>query len=168
MKPTIKHFVAVALPYTIILISIYSIMPYYSEKIPVLSYIDSTTIWWSLSFVVLIIYFLSNRYFIVHQNKIYLLECNPRLTASFDFYTQLEKNLQINPLFYFHLAEFLKLNYQIDFKSETSRFNNKKIIGSELTPKDKANHTYKKINFSYPLSKNPTCISIPKNLNEKN
>lgn len=76
MKPTIKHFVAVALPYTIILISIYSIMPYYSEKIPVLSYIDSTTIWWSLSFVVLIIYFLSNRYFIVHQNNRELIFIN--------------------------------------------------------------------------------------------
>ena len=106
--------------------------------------------------------------FLISNDQVFLLECNPRLTASFAFYTKIEKDLDLTPLFYFHLAEFLKLNYQIDFKSETSRFNNKKIIGSELTPKDKANHTYKKINFSYPLSKNPNCISIPKNLNEKN
>ncbi|MFA6368837.1 MAG: ATP-grasp domain-containing protein [Candidatus Shapirobacteria bacterium] len=107
--------------------------------------------------------------FIVHQNKIYLLECNPRLTASFDFYTQLEKNLQINPLFYFHLLEFLKINYQIDIKLEQSRFNNPKIIGSELTPKNKTNNTSKKIHFNYPLLKNPHSLSIPKDLlNEKN
>jgi len=106
--------------------------------------------------------------FLITDNKVYLLECNPRLTASFSFYNKIEKNLNLTPLFYFHLIEFLKINYQIDLKSEKSRFNNKNIKGSELTPKNKNNHTYKKIHFSYPLSKNPNCISIAKNLNEKN
>lgn len=106
--------------------------------------------------------------FLISQNKVFLLECNPRLTASFDFYTKLELDQKINPLFYFHLVEFLKLDYQIDLKSEKSRFNNKKIIGSELTPKNKDNHTYKKLHFSYPLLRNTNSISLPENLNEKN
>lgn len=106
--------------------------------------------------------------FLVNKNKVFLLECNPRLTASFAFYTKLEQDQKINPLFYFHLAEFLKLNYQIDIKSEQNRFDNQKIIGSELTPKDKDNHTCKKLNFPYPLSKSTNPISIPKHLNEKN
>ncbi|MDD2483103.1 MAG: ATP-grasp domain-containing protein [Candidatus Shapirobacteria bacterium] len=106
--------------------------------------------------------------FLIDKNKVYLLECNPRLTASFAFYTKLELDQKVIPLFYFHLAEFLKIDYQIDIKSEQARFNNKKIIGSEITPKNKDNYTCKKINFSYPLSKTTNPISIPKNLNEKN
>jgi len=106
--------------------------------------------------------------FLIDQNKIFLLECNPRLTASFDFYTKIELDQEITPLFYFHLVEFLKLDYQIDIKSEQNRFDNKKIIGSELTPKNKNNNTCKKLHFFYPLSKTTNPISIPKNLNEKN
>ena len=106
--------------------------------------------------------------FLIKDNQVFLLECNPRLTASFAFYTKLELDQKITPLFYFHLAEFLKLNYTINIKSEKSRFNNKKIIGSEITPKDKNNYTCKKLNFNYPLSKTTNPISIPKDLNEKN
>ncbi len=98
--------------------------------------------------------------FLITNNEIFLLECNPRLTASFSFYTKIEQNQNITPLFYFHLAEFLKLNYQINLKKEQSRFDNKKIIGSEITPKNKFNHTYKKLNFDYPLSKTTNPISI--------
>lgn len=106
--------------------------------------------------------------FLVDKNKVFLLECNPRLTASFAFYNSLEQNQDITPLFYLHLAEFLKLDYQIDLKSEQSRFDNKNITGSEITPKNEKNNTYKKLNFSYPLSKTTNPISIPKILNEKN
>lgn len=106
--------------------------------------------------------------FLIDQDKVFLLECNPRLTASFDFYTRLELGQKITPLFYFHLAEFLKLDYQIDIKLEQKRFDNKKIIGSELTPKNKNNNSCQKLNFFYPLSKTTNPISIPKDLNEKN
>ncbi len=64
--------------------------------------------------------------FLINKNKVFLLECNPRLTASFAFYTKLELDQKITPLFYFHLAEFLKLDYQISLKSEQNRFNNKR------------------------------------------
>ena len=106
--------------------------------------------------------------FLISNDKVFLLECNPRLTASFSFYTKIEQNQKLTPLFYFHLAEFLKLNYQINLKLEQGRFNNKNIIGSEITPKNKKNYTCKKLNFFYPLSKTTNPISIPSNLNEKN
>lgn len=80
MKPTIKHFVAIALPYTIIFISIYSIIPYYSESIPIISYIAITTLWWAISYFIIILYFFSKLYYFEEQNrkdllfiKIYLL-----------------------------------------------------------------------------------------------
>jgi predicted ATP-grasp superfamily ATP-dependent carboligase len=105
--------------------------------------------------------------FLVKDNQVFLLECNPRLTASFAFYTKIEQNQNLTPLFYFHLAEFLKINYSIDIKSEQNRSNNPKIVGSELTPKNKKNITCKKFNFPYPLSKTNNPISFPKNLNLK-
>ncbi len=105
--------------------------------------------------------------FLINKNQVFLLECNPRLTASFAFYTQLEQLQNINPLFYFHLVEFLKINYRPNIKFEQSRFKNKKIIGSELTIKDKNNNTKKKLNFFYPLSLTNNPISISLNLNEK-
>ena len=80
MKPTIKHFVAIALPYTIILISIYSVLPYYSDRIPVISYITSTTVWWTISYFIIILYFFSKTYYFEQLNeknflfiKIYLI-----------------------------------------------------------------------------------------------
>lgn len=104
--------------------------------------------------------------FLIDKNQVFLLECNPRLTASFGFYTQLELDQKITPLFYFHLAEFLKLDYSINLKQEQSRFSNKKIIGSELTPKNKNNTTFQKLHFNYPLSKTTNPISIPLDLHE--
>lgn len=74
--------------------------------------------------------------FIVSENNVYLLECNPRLTASFAFYTQIELNNNLTPLFYYHLAEFINLNYSINIDEENKRFYNQNIIGSELTKRD--------------------------------
>lgn len=69
MKPTLKHFVVIALPYSIILISIYSILPYYSTKIPILSNIGNTTVWWIISYAIIIGFFISKKYFVEQQNK---------------------------------------------------------------------------------------------------
>lgn len=84
--------------------------------------------------------------FFINSDKIYILECNPRLTASFAFYNQIELKQNITPLFFFHIAEFLNLNYQINLKNEQQRFYNQQIIGSELTLKNKNSETIKKIN----------------------
>ncbi|HBP51167.1 MAG: hypothetical protein US68_C0009G0050 [Candidatus Shapirobacteria bacterium GW2011_GWE1_38_10] len=74
--------------------------------------------------------------FIVSDNKVYLLECNPRLTASFAFYTQIEVNNNLTPLFYYHLAEFINQDYSIDLKLEQQRFHHQNIIGSEITQRN--------------------------------
>lgn len=85
--------------------------------------------------------------FFVSKDQVYLLECNPRLTASFSFYTQLEKNAKITPLFYYHLAEFISQNYKFNYTLQKYRFNNTSIVGTELTPKNKNNVTIQKIHI---------------------
>lgn len=87
--------------------------------------------------------------FFVSEENVYLLECNPRLTASFSFYTKLEKKAKITPLFYLHLAELTGINYRIDIEKEQCRFSNKLITGTELTPKNKHNSTIKKIHLPH-------------------
>lgn len=96
--------------------------------------------------------------FLIKDNQVFLLECNPRLTASFAFYTQLELNQKITPLFYFHLAEFVKLDYSVDIKSEQHRFN-LNIVGSEITAKNKTQQTIKKLNFLKPIFENTKLIN---------
>lgn len=82
--------------------------------------------------------------FLVSNQQVYLLECNPRLTASFAFYTDLERNRQLTPLFFYHLAEFSNLNYRLEIESENLRFFNTNIIGSEITLKNESGATLKK------------------------
>lgn len=88
--------------------------------------------------------------FLVINSQVYLLECNPRLTASFAFYTQLELDLHLNPLFFFHLAEFINLPYQIDLRQEQQR-SHLNIIGSELTPKNSEGKIIDQIHYPYPF-----------------
>lgn len=98
--------------------------------------------------------------FIVQNNQVYLLECNPRLTASFAFYTQIELKNNLTPLFYFHLAEFSNLNYSIDINEEQKRFYNSKLIGSEITLRNKLGNTVKKINKFEIFSENKIPVII--------
>jgi predicted ATP-grasp superfamily ATP-dependent carboligase len=90
--------------------------------------------------------------FFVTDNKVYLLECNPRLTASFAFYHQLEEKEHINSLLYFHILEFLNIKYKINIKKEQQRFYNKSIVGSEIIKRNKNNQAVKKINKFIPLT----------------
>lgn len=94
--------------------------------------------------------------FFVFKNKVYLLECNPRLTASFAFYTDLELKANLTPLFYYHLLEFTNPITPIKEK----RLNNKKIIGSEITWRDKNGVITKKVNDSKIFSKSYKKIKI--------
>ncbi len=85
-------------------------------------------------------------FFIDQTNNVYLLECNPRLTASFAFYTKLELKANIVPLFFYHLLQFINVDdYQYDIQKE-DRFENKNIIGSEITKKNQESQTIKKYN----------------------
>jgi len=94
--------------------------------------------------------------FFVSKNKVYLLECNPRLTASFAFYTSIELKAKITPLFYYHLLEFVKTITPL----KENRFNNKKIVGSELTQRDANGVIIKKINAYKIFSKTYKKINI--------
>ena len=68
--------------------------------------------------------------FLVSNNIVYLIECNPRLTASFALYTAIEKNHHLTPLFFLHLAEFLGIDYP-----EATHFN-QDLVGSEIVNKN--------------------------------
>jgi hypothetical protein len=94
------------------------------------------------------------------HNQVLLLECNPRLTASTAFYTDLELKNSLTPLFFFHLLEFLNLHFPFDIKKEKGRFFNSQIQGSEITPKDKTGSTIKKIHLDYPLSKTTNLTDV--------
>lgn len=49
------------------------------------------------------------------NGRVYVSECNARLTASVPFYTRLEQGLKITPLLIFHIAEFMKLPLTHDY-----------------------------------------------------
>lgn len=109
-------------------------------------------------------------FFVTDQEEVLILECNPRLTASFDLYHQIEIRNNINSLFFFHLLSFLPIETKIDIPQENKRFYNSKIIGSEITKKDKSNNTCSRYRDFIPFSNqnNPINIkpSIIKSANE--
>ncbi len=99
--------------------------------------------------------------FLVGQdNQVYLLECNPRLTASFAFYTSIEQKNGLIPLFYFHLAEFINSKLEIDIQKQQERFDNPSIIGSEITSRNASGQIiYKHHDFiQFSQSHNPIKI----------
>lgn len=98
--------------------------------------------------------------FLVNQNRLLLLECNPRLTASVDLYSQIEIKNKINPLFLFHLAEFIQLDLDINIKIEQKRFYNTDLIGSEITKKNSQNNTIARYQNFIPFSPQNNPIEI--------
>ena len=92
--------------------------------------------------------------FMVEGDQVYILECNPRLTASFAFYNDIEINLNIIPLFLLHLIQFLNINFDFDINLENLRFYNQEIIGSEITAKNKSGKTIKKYHDFTVFTKN--------------
>jgi hypothetical protein len=102
--------------------------------------------------------------FLVSNNQIYLLECNPRLTASFAFYTQIEINQNLNSLFLLHLSQFIDLP-NIPTASETqSLIDSAEIIGSEITLKNQDSQTIKKYHDFIAFTQNLDPIIIPQNI----
>lgn len=77
--------------------------------------------------------FLGLDFLIDQHHNVYLTECNPRLTASFNFYTQLELKNNLIPLLYLHLLEFLKLDTNLDIADLKSRYSNQLISGTQIT-----------------------------------
>jgi hypothetical protein len=105
--------------------------------------------------------------FIVDQkNQIYLLECNPRLTASFAFYTQIELSQNLIPLFFLHLSQFINLPSIPNSKQIQKQLNSANISGTELTQKNNSKTIAKYQQFS-PISSQVENITIPKNIINK-
>lgn len=101
--------------------------------------------------------------FLVSDNKVYLLECNPRLTASFAFYTQIEINANLFPLFLLHLAQFIKITNLPDTNTLQKNLDSANLVGSEITQKSgsKTINKYQEFNSLSPQT-NP--ITIPQNI----
>ena len=72
-------------------------------------------------------------YFIDQSGQLYLIECNPRLTASFDFYTHLEIKAGWQPLLFFHIAEFLNIKVPNNIDLNLDRFFDTSIHASQIT-----------------------------------
>ena len=69
MKPTIKHFVSISLPLTILLTAVYTIVKLYRPEMPLLQYFDITVVEWVISFFILILFFYSWKFFYDKKNK---------------------------------------------------------------------------------------------------
>ena len=67
------------------------------------------------------------------KGKIYLLEINPRLTASYPFYTFLELSENLIPMFAYHVASFIDLNLP--------SYKEVQIQGSEIIQRNIKNKT---------------------------
>jgi predicted ATP-grasp superfamily ATP-dependent carboligase len=102
--------------------------------------------------------------FLIDQNEqVYLLECNPRLTASFSFYTQIEIQKNLFPLFLFHLSQFIKVNPIPKTHEIQKQLNSTAIIGTEITKKIKTKTVARHQEFnSITPTTNP--IKIPKKI----
>jgi predicted ATP-grasp superfamily ATP-dependent carboligase len=98
--------------------------------------------------------------FFVSQDQVFILECNPRLTASFALYTYMEISQNINPLFYFHLLAFTNPQFEFDISKELSRFENHQLVGSEIIFKNSKTKTYQKISQNIPFSDSLNPIKI--------
>ncbi|MBU3935326.1 hypothetical protein KJ909_01505 [Patescibacteria group bacterium] len=96
--------------------------------------------------------------FLIDKDKVYLQECNPRLTASFAFYHQLETTTPYTPLFLLHLASFLKLDHKIDINFENKRFFSSKIVGFQLNSKNSKGQTLRQISQNRNLKLTPKTV----------
>lgn len=73
MKPSIRHFVSISLPYTIVLIAFFTIVGLYRPGFPILSLFDITAVRWFFSFFILFVFIYSSIYFFDDINKKNLL-----------------------------------------------------------------------------------------------
>lgn len=63
-----KHIISHLLPISILLLAVYSVIPYIKPGIPMASLLDNTVLWWGISAFILIGFFLSRYYFFDKRN----------------------------------------------------------------------------------------------------
>lgn len=98
--------------------------------------------------------------FFVSSNQVYLLECNPRLTASFALYTYMEISQNLDPMFCFHLTSFTNPQYQFDLETQQKRFSDHQLIGSEIVYKNPKTKTFQKVSQNIAFSDSLDPIKI--------
>ncbi|MFA6250377.1 MAG: ATP-grasp domain-containing protein [Candidatus Shapirobacteria bacterium] len=104
--------------------------------------------------------------FFVSQGRVYLLECNPRLTASFAFYHQLEQSTGIIPLIYLHLLEFFKLTPSLDTAHQQSHRLHLTIQGSQLVKRSASGRIVHMLQKPHPLSQDVRCLNLNQNISD--
>ena len=71
------------------------------------------------------------------KDKLFIIECNPRLTASSVFYYYLEKEASLTPLLWLHLLSFLKDNeFKTFFRRDGFSFKGGELVGRNTTSKE--------------------------------
>jgi len=81
--------------------------------------------------------------YLLFQDQFYVLEINPRLTASTNFYNHLELGLNHPTTLYWHIAEFLNIDLNRS-KFDFSPYTSVTLSGCELTPKNHLGQTVSK------------------------
>lgn len=64
-----RQIISHLIPVTMLLMAIYSVLPFLNQGVPMAETLNNTTIWWGISFLILMIFFLSNRYFFDVRNQ---------------------------------------------------------------------------------------------------
>lgn len=68
MNTVNKHIISHLIPISILLLAVYSIVPFIKPGVPIASLLNNTTLWWGISGFILIIFFLSRYYFFDKRN----------------------------------------------------------------------------------------------------
>ena len=64
-----KQIISQIIPVTIFLLAVYSVLPYLKPGVPLVESLNNTTVWWSISFLILVVFFLSKSYFFDKRNQ---------------------------------------------------------------------------------------------------
>lgn len=64
-----KQIVSHVIPISVLLLAIYSVLPFMKPEIPMVSSLDNTTLWWGVSALILVCFFLSMYYFFDKRNE---------------------------------------------------------------------------------------------------
>lgn len=69
MEKVNKQIISHVTPVTILLMTIYTVLPYVKQGVPIIPSFNNTTLWWAISFMILIVFFLSRYYFFDKKNQ---------------------------------------------------------------------------------------------------
>jgi len=64
-----KQIISHLIPVSILLMTIYTVLPYAKPGIPVISSLNNTALWWAISFLILAVFFFSRYYFFDKTNE---------------------------------------------------------------------------------------------------